>query len=98
MALTEIPTAGVYDIRLRRWPVELNYPITGGPPDAEQLDITETRLQIRDFDRTKPILDGAEEVRFLPSLSVGAADLTTHFRSPDGATWGAYYVTIGKRN
>jgi len=91
---------GTYEFSVRRWPVELNKPITESldiqqtEPERSRISATHARLKVADFDVTKPVVPGAVDVKFQVKLKAGASRLQAWLINDlgDGQTFGAYYV------
>jgi len=99
----EVDRDGTYEFALRRWPREVNDPITEPvavhderPPDTERIVVTDARLKVADVDETKPIPAGAREVRFTVKLKAGKTRVQAWFVNGlgDGLTHGVYYVYV----
>ncbi len=94
----EIATAGRYQFRLRRWPQELDLPITAAPSGAAAIRANEARLKIGGFDVREPIPASAAYVEFELDLPAGPTELQTWFSDADhGESRGAYYVYVQRR-
>lgn len=81
----DVARAGAYHVTLRQRPAHVDAP----------LDAASARLQVGNETWTRAVQDGASEVRFEVSLSEGPARLQTWLTRADGASRGAYYVTVG---
>ncbi|MFV1965733.1 MAG: arylsulfatase [Pirellulaceae bacterium] len=93
----EIAREGIYEISLRRWPQEVNAPITAAIPGGEAIAATEARLAVADIDLTAPIPDGAPVVTFTVELAKGKTQLQTWLiDAKTGQSRGAYYVYVNK--
>ena len=91
----EIAQAGEYEFALRRWPAEVDAPITAVIDGGKSIDATTARLKIGDIDLTKPIPAGATQVTFTVQLEAAEAKLQTWLTDKQtGASRGAYYVTV----
>jgi len=98
----EIARDGMYEIALRRWPKEANLSITDPvpvqkiEPDRNTLSATHARLKIADVDVTKPVPNGAVDVKFKVRLCVGKTRLQAWFINGvgNGVTFGSYYVYV----
>jgi hypothetical protein len=88
----EVAHPGKYEFELRRWPVEVDQPITSAIPGGKAIQATKARLKIADVDVTQPIPKGASAVTFRVGLEPGKTRLQTWFIDDDGASRGAYYV------
>jgi hypothetical protein len=88
----EIARDGRYEFALRRWPEEVDRPITAAIPRGKAIRATKARLKIADVDVTKPIPAGACAVGFEVGLSAGKTRLQSWFADENGASRGAYYV------
>ena len=57
----EVARSGVYEFSLRRWPEEVNRPISSAvdinneDEEYEVITATDARLKVADFDETKPV-------------------------------------------
>ena len=95
----EVARDGMYEFALRRWPRELDKPITSGPAGAKVINVTRARLKIADVDVTGPITKDAAEVLFRVKLRAGKTRLQTWFlpdqREADNhESRGAYHVYV----
>ena len=98
----EVARDGTYEIALRRWPKELNRPITKVvsihkyDPEFNPITATDARLKIAKVDVSKPIPPGAVDVKFQVRLKAGKTRLQAWFINGlgVGATFGAYYVYV----
>jgi len=94
--------AGAYEFELRRWPKELDHPITAGLPGkvvdwftgGEALPLTEARIRVGDEERAKPIPPGAKGVAFTFDLPAGETRLQTWLTDGAELSLGAYYVYV----
>ena len=93
----EIAHDGDYEFSLRRWPEEINRPITAAIEGGKAIRATQARLQIAGIDRTQPIEDNAVEVTFSAKLEAGKTRLKTWFMDGDESR-GAYYVSVKRLN
>jgi len=98
----EVARDGNYEFSVRRWPAELNMPITPETgihrtsPEHNHLTATHARLKIGRYDEVKAIPSGAESVKFNVPLKAGKTRLQAWFINGigDGAVFGAYYVYV----
>ncbi len=60
----EVAEAGQYEIELRRWPVEADLPLNGGPEGTTLMAPTHARLKIAGCDATTPVHQGDTAARF----------------------------------
>lgn len=91
----EVAREGSYEIILRRWPAEVDMPITAAVPGGKAIAATEARLQIADFEGTQPVLDNAKSVCFSVRLKAGKTKLQTWLTDADrDQSRGAYYVSV----
>ena len=89
---------GEYRISLRRWPPEVDAPITGSIDGGKAIRATEARLVVGDVERTKPIPSGAAAVTFDVQLDAGQMTLQTWLvDTASGESRGAYYVEVLRR-
>jgi arylsulfatase A-like enzyme len=98
----DVAVDGAYEFELRRWPVEVDEPITAaaaryeGDEPRGDLVITDARLKIAHFDETLPVAPDATEVTFRLKLKAGKTRCQAWFINGlgDGTTHGAYYVYV----
>ena len=90
----EVSRAGRYELALRRWPSEVNKPITAAIPGGRAIRAATARLKIANVDATKPVAADAVAVRFQVDLPAGKTRLQTWLTDPEGASRGAYYVYV----
>ncbi len=96
----EVERDGTYEFELRRWPKEIDKPISvvldknEDEPYSGRITATDARLTIADFDVTKPVMDKATSVKFNVPLKAGKTNVQAWFVNGlgDGRTYGAYYV------
>ena len=108
--LVEVDRAANYQFELRRWPKEVNKPITASlaanapTPGAyhdyqtvpgQAISANHARLKIADVDQTKPIPADAVAVTFEVQLKAGKTRLQTWLaEDKTGESRGAYYVYV----
>ena len=86
---------GKYQIALRRWPAEVDAPITAAIPGGKAIAATQARLKIGQMDLTKPIPEDAHAVTFRVELETGHTKLETWLTDrQSGQSRGAYYVYV----
>ena len=90
----EVERDGMYEFSLRRWPVEVDIPITAAVEGGKAINISQARLKIADVDVSKPVLTDAHEVTFRVQLKGGKTRLQTWFTDDKGESRGAYYVYV----
>ncbi len=90
----EVAHGGMYEFSLRRWPIEVDAPITAAIANGKAISAATARLTIADVDMTQPIPEGAHEVSFRVQLKAGKTRLQTWFTDDEGASRGAYYVYV----
>jgi len=101
----DVERAGVYEIALRRWPVEADLPIRSGAPEHRvedgaypagiALPIARARLRIGNLDQTQPVGAGDKALTFRVMLEAGKTQLQTWFDDAEGRELcGAYYVYV----
>ncbi len=92
-----VAQAGKYEITLRRWPAEVDAPITGKVKTGRAIMADNARLQVGAFDMRQPITAETRAVTFEASLPAGSTRLQTWLTAADGTSRGAYYVTVRRR-
>ena len=97
--VVEVTAEGVYDIELRRWPLEADLAITAAPEGATAMRITHARLKIGDLDVTTPVQEGDKAARFEARLQRQTTRLQGWFINAreNGEVNGAYYVYVRRR-
>ena len=91
----DVARAGVYEIALRRWPIEADAPITAALAKGKAIAATHARLKIGGVDETKPIPENAHAVTFEVRLKAGQTRLETWFvDEKSGKSRGAYYAYV----
>lgn len=104
----EVTQPGEYTISLRRWPPEIDHPITAGLPAGEDvpgqkayravpgqaIPVTSASVEIFDQTVTQEIPAKAREVAFQLTLPAGKTQLETSFTTADDVRYGAYYVHV----
>ena len=90
----EVARGGTYEISLRRWPEEVDAPITAAVEGGEAIAAKTARLKIGDVDETKPIPEGASIVTFRVKLRAGKTRLQSWLIDESGESRGAYYVYV----
>ena len=88
----EVARDGVYEISMRRWPVEADKPINDAN-GYKRFDFKTARMRIADVDETKPIPVGAKEVTFRVNLKKGVTQLSPLFIG-GGKEATPYYVYV----
>jgi hypothetical protein len=89
-----VAQAGKYEISLRRWPREVDAPITARVGTGRAITADRARLQIAGFDGQQPITPGMRAATFEVSLPAGSTQLRTWFTASDGTSRGAYYASV----
>ncbi len=104
--------AGEYEFELRRWPVEVDQPLTGALPAGAKvagasrafrespgraLAIESAALRVDGREiATHPVLATDRVIRFRATLEVGPHELSPVFRTANGQEFGAYYCRVRK--
>lgn len=89
----DVANEGEYELALRRWPPEVNAPITAAVEGGKAIEATKARLAIGKLDQSKPVAEDAAAVRFRIQLPAGETLLQTWLiDEATGTTRGAYYV------
>jgi arylsulfatase A-like enzyme len=93
----EFAEAGRYEFALRRWPPEVDAPLTASIDGGKSIAATTARLQIGDVDLTQPVPAGAAAVQFTVPLQAGPARLQSWLIDDQaGVSRGAYYVNVNR--
>jgi arylsulfatase A-like enzyme len=104
----EVDRDGEYELTVSRWPLEADLPITAAAPafvEAEShypaggaVAATSVRLQVGDFEASRPIDPDDRAVRFVTSLKAGRTQLQAQLYNRDDKPMpGAYYVEVRRR-
>jgi arylsulfatase A-like enzyme len=94
----EVERNGAYEISLRRWPLELDKPITAAVQGGRALPVHTARLKVGDIDRTQEIEMEAHSSVFEVNLKAGKTHLQTWFLNEESKELcGAYYVYVRKK-
>jgi len=89
-----VAKAGKFEIALRRWPPEVDEPITGRLKTGRAILADKARLRVGAFDKQEPITKATRAVTFEVALPAGSTQLHTWFTADDGTSRGAYYVSV----
>ncbi len=105
----DVTESGKYDIEMRRWPEELDLPITSGLPskpavnggiklpEGKSLNIIQADLKIdKKTIAAATVRANDKKIVFSLNLDQGTKKLQTTFKTEDGTEIGAYYVHIKK--
>jgi len=91
----EVERNGTYEIALRRWPLELDKPITAAIKGGRAIPAKKARLKIADVDVRQDIANSAAAATFTVKLKAGKTRLQTWFMDArDKSICGAYYVYV----
>ncbi|MHC4181091.1 MAG: N-acetylgalactosamine-4-sulfatase, partial [Planctomycetota bacterium] len=90
----DVTREGTYEISLRRWPKQLDLPITAATVGGKAISATTARLKIGQVDATKPIPAGATAVTFRVKLGAGKTRMKTWLIDEAGKSRGAYFVYV----
>jgi len=94
----EIAEEGEYEIALRRWPKEVDAPITSAAPGGKAVPATTARLRIGDLELTKPVGKEDRAIVLRTRLKPGKTTLQTWFVDEEsGQSRGAYYVYVTRK-
>jgi arylsulfatase A-like enzyme len=89
-----VAQAGQYTITLRRWPEEIDKPITAPIAGGKAIAAHTARIRIRTVEATRKIDHGATSVTFHVSLQPGSTRLQTWFLGDGDESRGAYYARV----
>ena len=95
--LIEVAQDGRYEIEFRRWPKELNQPITAGIPDGTALPTTQARLKIGEVEQSLPVTTEMIGVTFSVDLKAGPATLEGRFIDEKSGNWRSPFYVYVKR-
>ena len=107
----KVTEPGEYQFRLRRWPEEVDLPISASlapgaavpgakayrTTDGVAIKPTTAHLQIGDVTVSKTIDAEAKEVTFELTVKAGKKTLSASFEADDGTVHGAYFVYVTKK-
>ena len=94
----DVARGGAYEVSLRRWPEELDLPITAACPDGKPIRATTARLKIGRLDLFRPVSRDAADVTFSVELEAGQTKLQTWLvDEKTGQSRGAYYVIVRRK-
>jgi arylsulfatase A-like enzyme len=110
----EVTEPGKFEFTLRRWPSDLEIPISSKPDNDldgfklynasnedhrfKAIDIRSARLSVGPFDETRSVTKTMSSVVFRMDLDGGETEIETWFTTADGKTLGAYYVDVRRIN
>jgi len=89
-----VDRAGKYEFTLRRWPPELDEPITGATGGGRAIPADQARIRIGQFEEQRSVGSTTRAVVFSTDLPVGSTRLETWLTSGEQDSRGAYYVTV----
>jgi len=89
-----VAQAGLYEITLRRWPEEVDLPISTAAEGGKAILATQARIKIGAVDQSSQIAPAAHQVKFAVRLKPGKTRLKTWLVDEKGNTCGAYYASI----
>jgi hypothetical protein len=90
----EVARDGMYEFALRRWPEEVDKPITSTIAGGKAISATKARLKVADVDLTEPVSKDMCAVTFRVRLKAGETRLQTWLMDDKGTSRGAYYVYV----
>ena len=108
----EVAAPGAYRFSLRRWPKEMDAPIRSAPeltvPDGFEgntktergraLPIVKARLKVPGFDKSVEVTDDMTEAVFTVNLKKGDCDILAQFIADDGKEYGAYFLSVERKD
>jgi hypothetical protein len=94
-----VARAGEYEIRVRRWPFDLDAPLAGNiTPPGTTLPIAAARLQIAGLNRHVKTAPGTTEAVLTVTLPAGPTQLHAWFQDAEGRDLcGAYFARVRHR-
>ncbi len=94
----EVERDGTYEIALRRWPREIDKPITAAIPGGRAIPAQTARIKIGENDKTQRLSDSDRSSVFEVKLKAGKTRLQTWFvDDKNRELCGAYYVYVKRR-
>jgi hypothetical protein len=91
----EVERDGKYAIELRRWPKEVDKPITSAITGGQAIAATKARLLVGNIDESMPVTGQMNGASFTAHLKAGHTCLMTWFTDDESKqSRGAYYVYI----
>jgi arylsulfatase A-like enzyme len=91
----EVERDGKYAVELRRWPREVDKPITGAITGARAIAATKARLLVGNVDESMAVTGDMKGATFTAHLKAGPTCLMTWFTDEESKeSRGAYYVYI----
>ena len=94
----DVARSGAYEVSLRRWPEELDLPITATCPGGKPIRASTARLKIGQLDLSRAVSPDATAVTFNVELAAGKTELQTWFVDENAdESRGAYYVIVGRK-
>ena len=112
LIFAEVEAPGAYRFSLRRWPKEMDAPIRSAPeltvPDGFEgktktergraLPIVKARLKVSGFDKSVEVTDDMTEAVFTVNLKKGDCDILAQFIADDGKEYGAYFLSVERKD
>jgi arylsulfatase B len=106
----EVVTDGTYEIRVRRWPREIDHPIDSdlapGSPvpgakafreaDGKAFRATKAMVQVGSQQQQADVPSGSKEIVFKMKLKAGVTTLSGRFLNAQGDFIGTYYAYVKK--
>ncbi len=89
----QIAADGEYEFDLRRWPIEVDAPITASIPGGKAIKARTAKLAVQDIEVSKEIPADARAVTFRVQLKKGDTKVQTWFEG-EGQSRGAYYAYV----
>ena len=90
----EVARAGRYEISLRRWPEEVDAPITAAVDGGKPIKAVKAKIRIGKVEATQPIPANASALKFSVRLELGKTRLQTWLIDANGKSRGAYYAKV----
>ncbi|MDP7636939.1 MAG: sulfatase-like hydrolase/transferase [Phycisphaerae bacterium] len=91
----EVERDGKYAVELRRWPREVNEPITAAIDRGQAISATKARLLVGNIDESMAVTEKMKTATFTVNLKAGLTCMMTWFSDEESKqSRGAYYVYI----
>jgi len=94
--MLDVAQSGNYEVRLRRWPETIDYPIAKGPTKSKEITVKEAIVTVDGVPTRKNVNATDSEAIFTIELKSGKQQFQSEFMNDKGEIFTAYYVYIEK--